>query len=456
MKHKILTLITTLTLTLTPTAQAIPYPDMTNANQYPIPAGTQPQPTIPMTKAGECKRMGIVPNTNPETTPPAQLAWNMNKLHEFATGKGIKVAVIDSGINPNIRLPQLTGGGDYVTGGDGLEDCDSHGTLVAGIIGAQEAQNDEFVGVAPDVEIISIRQTSAAYVPEKPEDQGKQTSSLATLANAIVRAVNLGANVINMSVTSCYPADVNVDTRDLQAAINYANSRGVVLVTAAGNADPDSCKPNPGPSAEIPTDTRGWETVETLSMPSYYTPGLISVGGVTPRGAVFEQTMTGPWIDVAAPASDIVSLDPAGGDRGTIINGEVVDSDIVPVSGTSFASAYVAGLVALMLEVDPELTPGQVSDRLMNAARPSNTVSRGATGAGAVDPVAALTSVSSAVGTGVSSLPVDDLDDDVRGVGFWAGVVFVLVLLTCVVVLGYIGLFELNRRTRKDVGVDMI
>ena len=159
---------------------------------------------------------------------------NTTELHKYATGKGVKIAIIDSGVTPNPRLPNLKGGGDYVMGKNGLEDCDHHGTLIASIIGAQPSPDDTFQGIAPDAELISIRQTSGAYGPEKEEDKDKASSTLATLANGIVRATNMGADVINMSVTSCYPSDTEVDTNDLKAALNYAYQKGVIMVTAAG------------------------------------------------------------------------------------------------------------------------------------------------------------------------------------------------------------------------------
>ena len=70
------------------------------------------------------------------------------------------VAVVDTGVNPSVRLPHLRGEGDYVDGGDGLTDCDTHGTVIASIIGAAPAEGDALVGVAPDAELLSIRQSS--------------------------------------------------------------------------------------------------------------------------------------------------------------------------------------------------------------------------------------------------------------------------------------------------------
>lgn len=94
------------------------------------------------------------------------------------TGRPLKVAVIDTGVTPHKFFGgRVKAGGDYVmTGeGDGLKDCDGHGTQVAGIIGGNPQNTDiGFIGVAPDVEIISIRQSSQNYSEKKPEEIQKE------------------------------------------------------------------------------------------------------------------------------------------------------------------------------------------------------------------------------------------------------------------------------------------
>ncbi|NTS21683.1 S8 family serine peptidase, partial [Bacteroides fragilis] len=81
------------------------------------------------------------------------------RLHSFATGEGIKVAIIDTGISPHPQLRALRGVDDFVTPEepDPLRDCDVHGTAVAGVIAGYD------IGIAPRAEILSIRQTSAHY-----------------------------------------------------------------------------------------------------------------------------------------------------------------------------------------------------------------------------------------------------------------------------------------------------
>lgn len=382
------------------TAQIEP-PNMSDTHT-PTPDGGEPRPAVPMKQTAHCAKSGLTKDIDTQLESPVSKALNIPELHKYATGKGVTVAVIDSGVTPNPRLKNLKAGGDYVMGEDGLSDCDHHGTLIAGIIAAQPSPNDSFVGMAPDATIISIRQTSGAYGPARKEDQEKGTSTLSTLASGIVHAVNMGADVINMSVTSCYPADTIVDTSDLKAAINYAYQRGVVLVTAAGNVNGQTCTPNPGYDPAHGKDLRNWKGATTVSMPSYYTPALISVGGTTPTMEPFLTTMAGPWVDIAAPATGIISLDPEG--DGTIINASPNnDGELIKLTGTSFSSAYVSGLVALMLEKDPSLTPKQVEERLKAASRPGPDSLTNILGSGAIDALGVLTTAGYATEHGDNS-----------------------------------------------------
>ncbi|NKS02623.1 S8 family serine peptidase [Rhodococcus hoagii] len=122
-----------------------------------------------MQQRSTCATSATLDRSDFERPAPANVAFEVEGLHQYATGKGVTVAVIDSGVSPNSRLPRLTGGGDYIATTNGLEDCDHHGTLVAGIIAATPSDSDGFVGVAPDASILSIRQTSSAY---EPADKG--------------------------------------------------------------------------------------------------------------------------------------------------------------------------------------------------------------------------------------------------------------------------------------------
>jgi membrane-anchored mycosin MYCP len=332
-----------------------------------------------------------------EHKPWGQDLLRFEDLSDFATGKGQKVAVIDTGVTPHIYFQnRLEGGGDYVVKDDnGLKDCDGHGTEVAGIIAA-DPQNEAigFRGIAPAAGIVSIRQSSANYEFKDPDtNQSVSAGNLGTLAKAIVRAANTpGVTVINMSVDSCRPASRNgvkepikEPERQVQAALRYAvEERNVVPVASAGNLPEGDCKEQNSPDPKNPT----W-----LVIPPWFSEYVLSVAAMTEQGAVAEFSITGPWVSVAAPGTDIISLDPAANSNG--LANQTVDEkgNAQPIQGTSFAAPYVAGLAALVRERFPELNARQVMDRIMaTASHPAATGGRdNLVGHGMINPIAALT-----------------------------------------------------------------
>jgi subtilisin family serine protease len=172
-----------------------------------------PGPVVPMRQFSYCTKMDVLPDTDFRISPKFVDMLKLREAWKFGRGAGVKVAVIDTGVSPHPRLPHLVGGGDYVMdGGDGLSDCDGHGTLVASLIAGASAQTDAFSGVAPDVNVISIRQSSQAFGPTDPPsvDENPQTrqklDSIQTMARAIVHAADMGAAVINVSDVLCMSA----------------------------------------------------------------------------------------------------------------------------------------------------------------------------------------------------------------------------------------------------------
>ncbi|MCE0768741.1 S8 family serine peptidase, partial [Pseudonocardia kujensis] len=123
----------------------------------------------------------------------------LTDVHALADGSGVRVAVIDTGVAPHPRLPRLTGGGDYLTGGDGLTDCDGHGTAVAGLLAAAPSPDDDVVGVAPGVEVLAIRQASPSFTVTTVDGGTRPAGDTASLAQAVRRAVGLGAAVVTIS-----------------------------------------------------------------------------------------------------------------------------------------------------------------------------------------------------------------------------------------------------------------
>lgn len=327
----------------------------------------------------------------------AQKMMNLPEAWRFSRGKGQKVAVIDTGVTPHPRLGRVQGGGDYVSSGTGLVDCDAHGTLVAGIIAAKPSSRDAFAGVAPEASLISIRQSSGAYsakdrrsADDADPTVGSGYGSVRTLASAVVRAVDLGATVINISEVACASAGTRLNDASLGAAVKYAYDRDVVVVVAAGNLSQNSgcqqqnAEPTPGGNG-------GWGSVSTVASPAWFTPYVLAVGSVDAgTGAPSGFSLHGPWVSVAAPGTDIVSLDSTRGSA-KLVDAQQGQDGPVPVGGTSFATPYVAGTVALVRARYPELDAKEVMQRIVRTAHGPGTGHDTAIGYGVIDPVAALT-----------------------------------------------------------------
>lgn len=353
-----------------------------------------------MEQRGPCSVSGVIPGTDPGLPTPSQSMLNLAGAWQFSRGEGQLVAVIDTGVQPGPRLPNVDPGGDFVESTDGLTDCDGHGTLVAGLIAGQPGA-DGFSGVAPAARVLSIRVTSAKFSPRATGGDptlARATLDVTALGRAIVHAADLGARVINISAITCLPADRTVDQGALGAAIRYAAvDKDAVIVAAAGNNGPTgsvaggtSCDSNPLTDLSRPDDPRNWGGVTSVSIPSWWQPYVLSVGSLAPDGHPSKFTMAGPWVGLAAPGENIASVSNADG--GGLANGLPGErQQLVALSGTSYAAGYVSGVAALVRSKYPGLPATEVVRRLTatahNGARdPSNLV-----GAGSLDPVAALT-----------------------------------------------------------------
>ena len=291
------------------------------------------------------------------------------EVHRLATGRGQMIAVIDTGVAPHPLLgSRLRGGGDYLTGGDGLDDCDGHGTAVAGLLAAGPVRGGRSatpVGIAPQAELLAIRQSSPSFDVPAPDGGRRPAGDTATLAEAVALAVRSGADVVNISEAVCLPADRAATAgAALQAALRAAAAADVVVVAAAGNVGSGGCT----------ADGAG-----RVALPGWYDADVLTVGAVGPDDTPAPFTLPGPWVDVAAPGTGLRSLAVGGGTTGGL-------------DGTSFAAPWVAGLAALIRERFPDLTAAEVVDRILaTARRPS--ADDGALGRGVIDPVAALTTM---------------------------------------------------------------
>ncbi len=314
---------------------------------------------------------------------------NLQQVWEFTRGAGQTVAIIDTGVARHRLLPHLVPGGDYVHSGDGTDDCDGHGTIVAGIVGAEPGSGrSTFSGIAPDATILSIRQSSNKF-RAADDKSGSGFGDVDTLAKAVRTAADMGATVINVSSVACLSTDDSLDDRPLGAALAYAvDVKNVVVVAAAGNVGgPGQC-PEQNPTTD-PTrpGQPDWDRVAVVASPAWYDDYVLTVGSVDARGAASAFSLAGPWVDVAAPGENIVSLDPDG--EG-LLSSLPTSADPMPISGTSYSAPVVSGIVALVRSRSPELTARQVMQRIEETAHRPSAGWDPALGHGVVDALAAV------------------------------------------------------------------
>lgn len=347
-----------------------------------LPAAAPPAPPQDTTQRSQCS--GAVRRL-PDDPAGGRTQLDMLDLPQvwpLTRGAGQTVAVIDTGVARHRLLPRLLPGGDYVSTGDGTDDCDGHGTLVAGIIGA----TGEFTGVAPNAAVLAIRQSSNRFGPaDDPGTAGY--GDVHTLAQAVRTAADLGATVINVSSVACLPAADAPDDRALGAALSYAvDVRNVVVVTAAGNVGGAGQCPTQNPAH---SDGYDWRTVESVASPAWYDDLVLTVGSVTTDGAPSRFSLAGPWVDVAAPGEGVVSLDPDGDG---LVDALPTAKDAAPIAGTSYAAPVVSGVAALIRSRWPQLTARQVMQRIEDTAHRPPGGWDPVIGHGVVDVAAAVSS----------------------------------------------------------------
>jgi membrane-anchored mycosin MYCP len=328
--------------------------------------------------------------------PWGQQRLQIEEAHKFATGKNQMVAVIDTGVRPHRFFEgRVAKGPDYVAAkNDAMEDCDGHGTEVAGIIAARSPNTDQigFTGVAPDARILAIRQSSDVYkgkrppTADTPNPQELPAGDLNTLAQAIRHAAdNPQVTVINMSVDNCRSSKFTISRpeQELQRVLRYAVDKNKVVVASAGNQSDVCAKPRNGADSNKP---------EFIITPPWFADDVLSVAAVNQQGNLAGFSMQGPWVSVAGPGTDIISLDPSSNG---LANQTVQQGKRTPIQGTSFAAPYVAGLAALVRERYPALTARQVMDRIkLTAQHPAAPGGRdNLVGYGMINPMAALTSM---------------------------------------------------------------
>lgn len=408
-----------------------------------LPASAGAAPPGPTEQRVMCAE--VVESTDGPAVPTAQRMLDFASVWSLTRGEGQLVAVIDTGVRPHPRLPDLVPGGDYVSTGDGTEDCDAHGTLVAGLIAAQPAAGSGFSGGAPGVGLIAVRQSSAHYSDGARSDEdvarnGAGYGDVRTLAMAVRRAADLGATVINISEVACRTVAEGLYDGPLGAAVQYATEvRDAVVVAAAGNTD--TCRSgNPASANPASPDADPWDSVVTLASPAWYDDYVLTVGSVEEDGTPSEFSLPGPWVDVAAPGSGLVSLDPSGAGLAEMIVGPQGPR---PISGTSFAAPLVSATAALVRARNPHLSAREVAARIEATAHAPAEGWNPRVGHGVVDPLAAVTgsasetelSAASSVGLAAPT-PTPPPDDLPRNVALVAAAAVGACLLLALVFTG--------------------
>ncbi len=246
------------------------------------------------------------------------------EMWKVATGEGIKVAVIDSGVNPSV--PSLKGqvlDGVDATGaeGDAYDDYRGHGTTMAELI-AGTGEGGGLKGLAPGAKIIPMRITDTQF-------QNEHSVNANDTEDAIKAAADSDAQIISMSFASDFPTDGE------REAVEYAQRKGKLFFAGVGNNAEKSNK---------------------VQYPAAY-PQVVGVSSADRSGKVAEYSQNGSIVDVAAPGNEI----PRWCDE---TFQKYCDGD----GGTSAATAIASASAALVWSAHPDWTANQVLNVLFDTA----------------------------------------------------------------------------------------
>ncbi|UJB44281.1 S8 family serine peptidase [Streptomyces sp. A1-5] len=280
--------------------------------------------------------------------------FDAESIWKISTGKGVTVAVIDDPVDGNHAdlKGNVLPGKNFITGGtaDRPYENREHGTAMASLIaghGHGAGGVDGVKGLAPDAKILPIgMDLSSTSVGSAAEDY----------AAPLRYAVDHGARVVNMSIY--IGADV---TPEEQAAIDYARKHDVLLVAASGNTAGTSTNPASA-------------------------PGVLDVGAVDDKGRIWEKSNYGPNVKLTAPGVNIRSASPV----------EDIHGKYRLADGTSDSTAYVSAAAALLRAKFPDLSAGQIANRLIKTAslladQQGTTLPDQHYGYGSLNPLSALT-----------------------------------------------------------------
>lgn len=282
--------------------------------------------------------------------PDYSKQWNLRSINvesawDETKGSGITVAVIDTGISPvpDLKDTKLVQGYDFVNDQVEAYDDNGHGTHVAGTI-AQSTNNGYGVaGIAHEASLMPLKVLG-----------GSGGGTISDIAEAIKFAADNGADVINMSLGG------GGESKLMQEAIDYAHSKGVVIVAAAGNSNQNSA-----------------------SYPARY-PKVIGVSALDAAGLKAPYSNFGAGIDISAPG---------GSETGKIvqetINPQTGTAAFLGFQGTSMAAPHVAGVAALV-KASGISDPDEVFSVLQQSSRRVENDSLNHFGSGHLDAGAAV------------------------------------------------------------------
>ncbi|MDQ3757261.1 MAG: S8 family serine peptidase [Actinomycetota bacterium] len=298
----------------------------------------------------------------------ASKAWGQG-----TTGKGITVAVIDTGVDTSGDLAgRVIGAADFSGENQPYVDSYGHGTFVAGLIaGTGAGSNGAVKGVAPDANIFSVKIA------------GKDGSTdifrlLAALEFVAIHKDAFGIRVLNLSLGSDSTQSYKVDP--LNFAVQRVWNSGIVVVASAGNGG-RILKPADDPLVVTVGSIDDKTTVSRVD------DAIASFSGV---GPTLSDGLAKP--DVVTSGRSVVSSRSPNSTIATNFPNAAIGDRYFKGSGTSASSAIAAGAAALVIQKSWNLSPNQVKHRLMSTARPVSTASANQQGAGSVDAFNAVTS----------------------------------------------------------------
>jgi serine protease AprX len=321
-------------------------------------------PAVQLKKLSDVPGLNVTPNANVKLSGSTQLwpyasgnasVWSGDSFLPVLGLKAPAIAVVDSGIQPRsdfgsrivARVNMST-----IAGNTSIDDQDGHGTFVAGIAAGGAS---DLAGAAPSAPIVSIKVMDQ-------NGQAKTSDVIAACQWILANKAQYNIRVANFSLHSAYSTNFYRDPLD--QAVEKLWFNGVTVVAAAGN----------------------YGISNTTASGVLYSPGndpfVITVGAVDVNGTVssFDDSAA-PWSawgrtedgffkpDISAPGRYMVGPVPAGSQLTVNKPGNLVGTDRIQLSGTSFSAPVIAGTVAEMLAWHPAWTPNQVKGALMVTAR---------------------------------------------------------------------------------------